>query len=128
MDIRSARAAIASVSTDTFAEILLHGRDEGVQGWQRETFEGDACGVEAAVERGDVEGLRWGLLLLADLVGPEVGGNLGLSYAVSGEVRVGPGDGGVAFEDGVVALGLSDSCIKFTRWKTQRTFQAGVPK
>ena len=67
-------------------------------------------------------------MLLLDAGFPEGVGDLGLFYAVGGEVCVGPGCGGVAVEEAPVALSRGSDGWRIRGWLMgELTFQAGVP-
>ena len=95
-DVRLAAAAIARVSADAFAEILLYLRYERVFGWQIEPVEGVICRLETSGQGTGVEGLGRGDFFICDFGGPEGVDCEGLRDSEWREVRVGPGGGAVA--------------------------------
>lgn len=104
LDVRLCAAAIAGVRGDALTEVFLDCGDERPCLWQGQAGEGEARGVEAAEEGAGVVRLRRGDFLLCEELLPELVDVLGLDDAFGGEVRIGPGYGGVAVFLGPVAV------------------------
>lgn len=104
VDVFPITAAVARMPADALPEQLLHRRDERVRMREREASEGEVGSHETAAQRAGVVALRGGDFLILDLSCPEGVDGLGLRDAGGGEVRVRPGDGGVAVQERVVAV------------------------
>lgn len=103
-DVGLVAAAIARVSADAFAEILLDLGEERVSGRHIETVEGVIRRLETPRQRTGVVALGCGDLLVLDLGRPERIDCKGLGDSQWGQVSVGPSDGAVSVQFGVVAV------------------------
>ena len=91
MNVRLASAPITRVATDAFTQELLDDRFEGIVFIEFLVGEGDACGLQAAGQRGGVVDFWVGHLLELEARGPVGGGDFGLVDAFWGDEGIGPG-------------------------------------
>ena len=103
-DIRLVATPIARVSADALAEILLYLRYERVSSRQIEAGERVIGRLETSRQGTGVEGLRRRDFLICNLGRPEVIDCERLRDSERRKVRVGPGDGAVAVQLGVIAV------------------------